>query len=159
MSGGGAGIGGGGGSAGAGGSGGAPVTPGSLLDSSVTQLSGRNSTLVYSSSIAAAAANATGDAPPAGAPPPPPRVDPPLFAYPPVGDLPTVYFTASMKDLDSPDEFTAAMQAAYIQAVSAFLGASPLGGPVAAASVLAVPRRTACGWSRRLRCCRTRTRA
>jgi hypothetical protein len=126
------------------------------------QLSGRNATLVYSSSIAEAAANATGDAP-AEAPPPPGRRDPAPFAYPPAGDLPTVFFTAQLPGLGGAGGFTPEARAAFDQALLGFLapagggggdgsgggdgaGAGALGGAVAEVSVLAVQEAAAGLW-------------
>jgi hypothetical protein len=103
----------------------------SIFDAPVLQLSGRASTLVYSTAIAAAAANATGDDAGSPAQPAAPR-DPPPYNYPEVEKLPTVYFTAQVPGLASPADFTPAVVEAYLNAIRAFLKPAP-GAPSALA--------------------------
>lgn len=121
----------------------------SLFDSSVLALSGHNTPLVYTSSIAAAAANSTRDSLPfdivsVG------LQDPPPYVYPPLGSYPTVYFTAQLLKPTAPLDFTDSIGEAYTQAVMQFLsppdvqGQGP--GPAARVGVLAVQQAAAGVW-------------
>ena len=90
-------------------------------------------TMVYTTAIAAAAANATSDAVP---PPPDGPSDPAVFAYPPVEQRPTVFFTAALPGIASPADFSDQMRAAFVKAIVDFVGPAPAPAP---APALATP--------------------